>query len=311
MKTLAIVLLLTIAFNTHAQDFNLGFESWGDGLMVWFPAVNPNCTVPENAECCVNKCQLNQWGSRFGHGITRTTDAYSGDYAVVVHMWYHGALEQLSLGDCHTDSESYPPQIVSLPSKLYGISGYYKFIADSVIEGDMDAAKMATAHIKTYSINPLTGNLEQATHDSLKFEKADEYQKFEFAVSYPDSDFTPDSVSIWFESNNHNSGATGCAYAHLLYLDEIQLLYEPLSINSYPASSKFVVYPNPANDIIYLDYLSAIQVQQIQLLDLSGKTIKTFQKPGKKLDISGLCPGIYMLRIQSKDTRFYEKILIE
>jgi hypothetical protein len=61
----------------------------------------------------------------------------------------------------------------------------------------------------------------------------------------------------------------------------------------------FRVYPNPARNFLIIEYEGA-KVSTCSLLNMSGQTALRFSlDPGgsTRIDVSGLPPGIYLLRI--------------
>lgn len=59
------------------------------------------------------------------------------------------------------------------------------------------------------------------------------------------------------------------------------------------------VYPNPANDLIYIHHPEAGQRTPLLLTDLSGRTVaeETMTPPYHRLHVGGLVHGIYLLRV--------------
>ncbi|MEX0967301.1 MAG: T9SS type A sorting domain-containing protein [Bacteroidia bacterium] len=71
-----------------------------------------------------------------------------------------------------------------------------------------------------------------------------------------------------------------------------------------------LVYPNPANDLIYIDY-GTLVVSSMILTDLNGKIIRQIEKPeGPKhtLNVEGLPQGIYLLQIKSQESIIVNRI---
>lgn len=83
------------------------------------------------------------------------------------------------------------------------------------------------------------------------------------------------------------------------------------SVQKFSLKSQFRIYPNPANDFIHIEYDDAIKIQNVQLIDISGKTIKRFNNNEKVLNVSGLASGIYILNIQAEEGSVSERIIIE
>ncbi|MBK9982663.1 MAG: T9SS type A sorting domain-containing protein [Saprospiraceae bacterium] len=58
---------------------------------------------------------------------------------------------------------------------------------------------------------------------------------------------------------------------------------------------QFLVYPNPARDLLYVD--SPIDTSG-EILNLQGQIIqRVYLKNNSPIDVSGLGPGVYLLRI--------------
>jgi len=72
------------------------------------------------------------------------------------------------------------------------------------------------------------------------------------------------------------------------------------------------IFPNPANDVVFLE--SSSEIQNIEVFQSSGKLMMS--KPGisafsTKLDLSGFMPGIYLVRMKTKGNHtITEKLVI-
>jgi len=69
------------------------------------------------------------------------------------------------------------------------------------------------------------------------------------------------------------------------------------------------IYPNPAHEKINLEYDNNLNIQKIQLLDLSGKVIKSYKKDYNSLDVSDIHNGEYILNIITNKGKTTKKIL--
>jgi hypothetical protein len=86
---------------------------------------------------------------------------------------------------------------------------------------------------------------------------------------------------------------------------------------AYPATNKnFVVYPNPANDIINL-HLNLPDASEgfFQITDLQGKVILQFNEPKLlnqfiNFDVSSLADGMYLLHLRTDNNRSSERFVI-
>jgi hypothetical protein len=71
-----------------------------------------------------------------------------------------------------------------------------------------------------------------------------------------------------------------------------------LGINENPTPNQITLYPNPSSSQLNIN--SSEAVEQIRIIDLTGKTISTIVKPNNSIDVSLLSKGVYLLQIQTK-----------
>ena len=72
---------------------------------------------------------------------------------------------------------------------------------------------------------------------------------------------------------------------------------EPLGINGITLNSAIIVYPNPANNTVYVENKAGIQISSMVIKDVTGKTILNINPGTKKqaVDVSQLSNGVYYL----------------
>ena len=73
----------------------------------------------------------------------------------------------------------------------------------------------------------------------------------------------------------------------------------------------FNVYPNPVNDILYLDFPNDVDLTQIELVNLNGQVVQTFKEDLRQLDLSSLESSIYFLRIVGEEGSVSTKKVIK
>lgn len=91
------------------------------------------------------------------------------------------------------------------------------------------------------------------------------------------------------------------ADAYLLLVDDFKVTATALSINDV-FSSKFEMYPNPANSIVSISNSDSILVNNVSLTDLNGRTIKNVNLNGvssAEINVSDLASGIYFMNINT------------
>jgi hypothetical protein len=78
--------------------------------------------------------------------------------------------------------------------------------------------------------------------------------------------------------------------------------------NTNETSSNNIVYPNPASDFIFLPAL----FNEIKIYDFMGKEVLSLnQVNSRRIDISGLIPGLYFLWMENNNLVQYWKIIKE
>ena len=99
-------------------------------------------------------------------------------------------------------------------------------------------------------------------------------------------------------------------------IDSLQILFDEIhdctgvGINiSEDFKANFTVYPNPVNDIVSIKNKSS-EVYQVQLLDLRGKLINSFELIDKiEFDISSEASGLYLIQLSNDNNYFTTKII--
>lgn len=100
------------------------------------------------------------------------------------------------------------------------------------------------------------------------------------------------------------------------------LVYEYGSCYRYTESSSvallqetgpFLIYPNPANDKVIIEFLPApSKLTEINLFDVTGKSLyhSDHLKSPATVDLSSFCRGIYILVVSGEDMRWMKKIIV-
>jgi hypothetical protein len=82
----------------------------------------------------------------------------------------------------------------------------------------------------------------------------------------------------------------------------------PVSINDN-VKLNFVIFPNPAKEVLYVKGDYNITDSKIEILDLNGKLLKTVSDTDK-VDVSDLPSGLFLVRITDKNKLGIKKVVI-
>ncbi|WKW46217.1 T9SS type A sorting domain-containing protein [Myroides sp. JBRI-B21084] len=85
-----------------------------------------------------------------------------------------------------------------------------------------------------------------------------------------------------------------------------------LSIEKF-VNENFKIYPNPATQYVVLEQKTTegVNLQAVQILDSSGKLIRTVKENFNYIDVSTLSKGMYLFVIQTDKGNKTEKVIIE
>jgi len=91
--------------------------------------------------------------------------------------------------------------------------------------------------------------------------------------------------------------------------DTVVVTVSPLGINELK-NGVMKIYPNPANDKLFIEQTGNENITEISLFDIYGKKVITENKQNE-LDISSLTEGIYFLQVKTKEHFFTQKIIVQ
>jgi len=90
----------------------------------------------------------------------------------------------------------------------------------------------------------------------------------------------------------------------------------PTGINDEFSPGHLVIFPNPAEDILYLDIKGQQQVEYIiNLYDITGKKVMTEtgfngREGSMALEVEGLEAGLYILELKGNNTIERRKVML-
>ncbi len=114
--------------------------------------------------------------------------------------------------------------------------------------------------------------------------------------------------------NNIENGDKGyywcelTGYCNDIFSDSVYVDITNATID-FNSETNIIIYPNPANDILFIK--SNTDIKSIGILDINGNKITDINKPGKHIDISTLTlnKGVYLLKIKTAKNIFYSKVM--
>jgi len=72
------------------------------------------------------------------------------------------------------------------------------------------------------------------------------------------------------------------------------------------SNSKFLVYPNPANEVITVNGLNDLDVERVSVVDMAGKVLRSYDNvdvPALDMDLTDVNSGMYFVQIDYNGTR--------
>lgn len=74
---------------------------------------------------------------------------------------------------------------------------------------------------------------------------------------------------------------------------------------------KIKIFPNPSNNNLKIDVQNDVRIESIELFDINGKKVKTYNNIDRKLNISGFSTGTYFLRLSTSEGGLTKKVIID
>ena len=78
----------------------------------------------------------------------------------------------------------------------------------------------------------------------------------------------------------------------------------------FAESNRISLFPNPSSDKIFLTHSNQFPIHRIQLFDQQGRMVKEQQGSISSIDVGALVPGTYLLKMESGQKTFFEKVLV-
>ena len=175
------------------------------------------------------------------------------------------------------------------------VSGYYKYTPVG-----LDTA-LAAVFLFGHDV---MNNLLFLDSNMMSLPATNTYTYFELNLSYQGPEL-PDTLNISFSSSNMKDSADYMGAGSILYLDELQVTYFPVSVQEQSLNLKNVnLFPNPAKDYIYMNLSPENNFDKIKIFDFKGSLL--LEEPVlnlSRIDVSQFANGMYMYQfISNKKT---------
>jgi hypothetical protein len=184
------------------------------------------------------------------------------------------------------------------------ISGYYKYLP----QGN----DTAQAGVFSYFYD-VTGDSNIIVEEEIiKLPPAGAYTYFEIPLEY-NSNPPVDTINLAFAGGLLE---TGLIEGSILFLDDIDIQYFPVSVTEQPGMPAFQVYPNPCQDFIFIaGEGSHAEPCVFELMDAQGRLLSRndlsfLAGNGQKVDVSDLGNGLYFYRIKTASAQSKGKFIV-
>ena len=193
---------------------------------------------------------------------------------------------------------------INLESLYIGNGLYVKFWNPNDIEFLDLSNNINLKHIDLYSLYGLQQiNLKNHKAHSLNItlgnENSDPYNiciEVDDPIAATNGTAPYDTWDITNTQNGSHFFSTNCA----------------LSVEKF-VNENFKIYPNPATEFVSIEQKTTdgVTLQSVQILDSSGKWIKSVKDHFNQIDVSNLSKGMYLFVIQTDKGNKTEKIIVQ
>lgn len=242
-------------------------------------------------------------------GVTQTTDAQTGKYALEVStINFNG-----NIIDGNASTGYYPKCKASCNEQ--GGQPYTTMIDTLWFAYKYAPTKGDTGYIGLYFIK--NGMQFYSTGISLT-KTVTTYQDTMIAFN---TGTAPDTVIVTVQSSSHNHDTSSIQSAPyvgtVLRVDNMAFKSQgggPTSVKTIVADGGIRIYPNPSNGLLNID-MSRVSgsVSSIKLYDMSGRLVSSQNYNGQKntittIDMTSFSNGMYLLETVTNSGNFYQKV---
>ncbi|GEJ44834.1 T9SS-dependent choice-of-anchor J family protein [Chryseobacterium sp. ON_d1] len=100
-------------------------------------------------------------------------------------------------------------------------------------------------------------------------------------------------------------------YSYGVVVDNVMITSGALATGEVSYADHINIYPNPVRDNIHIKMAAQNKVKMINVMDMSGKRIKTFDKESDSYDVSDIPKGTYIVVITDNKNEVLKKKIIK
>lgn len=193
----------------------------------------------------------------------KSTDAYEGTYSLSLRNVLTVPGDTLGFITNGRLSESYPQGGLKVDMNPEKLTGFYKYTPVGT-----DTAMGA---LFSYRYDAGLDSNVVVEQKMFMLPPAASWTPFEFTLDY-DSSPAIDTLNITFASGNYFSSPV-VGIGSTLLLDALSLHYYHLDIFE-PSSRKLTIYPNPAENFIFINNADNLSLSELKIYDLAGRLLK-------------------------------------
>ena len=292
---LLLISLFIISSFTNAQYINNGgFETWSTGDPTGWQS--PNSTTQGFGVTVVSK---------------ETTDVHSGLNSAKLetkNVIIYAVPGMLTNGTINVVPTATPPVAIAggvpFTQRPANFTGYYKYTP-----GSGDVCYISVFLLKR---NTGTGNVDTIGYAQFTNTAAvSAWTQFTAPFTYGSVE-APDTMQVLVISSNPLAPVVGST----LLVDDLDLTGGTLGVTKYSLLKSVNVFPNPASDLINIQFNSETTSQTIvSVYSLLGQKIKEITLPvGTELssiNIRDLKDGMYFVQVQIGKEKYLQKISVK
>lgn len=153
-----------------------------------------------------------------------------------------------------------------------------------------------------------SGNGQTYTNDVLWSYNSGGFWSFAYDDVMPGNIVVQNGGTVMFLTAPYFLGETGT------YLLDVQISRTPLGIDDNGNLVKLNIYPVPVVDILNLDVAGNVEINKIQIMDISGKTIVNIENSKNQsnkitIPVVNLNAGTYIVAVNTNDKVYHRKFI--